>query len=149
MTRSRSIDRGLLALRLALGVVFILHGWQKLTVYGIGGVSQMLGGLGVPLPAFSAVLTTAAEFLGGIALLTGAGTRIAAAIVAFNMLVALTTVHLANGFFLPNGFEYAFTLLMANLALVFTGAGAYSVDAWFRHETTARPAETVPATSTR
>ena len=48
---------------------------------------------------------------------------------AFTMAVALTTVHLANGFFLPAGFEYTFTLLIASLAIVLTGPGAYSVDA--------------------
>jgi uncharacterized membrane protein YphA (DoxX/SURF4 family) len=45
------------------------------------------------------------------------------------MLVAILTVHLPNGFFLPKGYEYPLTLLLANLALVFLGPGEASVDA--------------------
>jgi putative oxidoreductase len=124
-----AINRALLALRAALGVVFILHGWQKLAVFGYAGVTQMFTGLGLPLPALSAALVIAAELVGGLALLVGVFTRPAAVALAFTMLVALTQVHLANGFFLPNGFEYTFTLLLVNLAVVVAGPGAYSLDA--------------------
>ena len=44
------------------------------------------------------------------------------------MAVATITVHLPNGFFLPNGYEFTLTLLLASLAVVAAGAGAYSVD---------------------
>jgi putative oxidoreductase len=124
-------DRGLLLLRAILGVVFVMHGGQKLFVYGLPGVAGMLDSLGVPFPALNAVLITAAELGGGLALLAGAATRVAGGVLAFSMAVAVVTAHLANGFFLPQGFEYALTLLVANLALVFTGAGRYSVDALF------------------
>src|SRR6188472_3775778 len=85
MTRtstSTSLDRGLFLVRLALGVVFVMHGWQKLAVFGHDGVTGMLGSLGIPFPGVNAVLITAAELGGGLALLLGAGTRIAAAVVA-------------------------------------------------------------------
>jgi len=125
----KAVDRALFVVRIALGVVFVLHGWQKLAVFGYGGVVQMFTGLGLPVPAVSAALAIAAELGGGLALLAGLLTRPAAVALAFTMFVALTQVHLANGFFLPNGFEYTFTLLLANLGLVIAGPGAYSLDA--------------------
>lgn len=121
-------DRGLLVLRIALGLVFVMHGWQKLTVLGIDGVAGFLAGLGIPAPNVAAVLLTTTELGGGLALIAGVFTRVASAFIAFSMLVAVTTVHLKNGFFLPNGYEFALTMLLANVAMTMTGAGRYSLD---------------------
>jgi putative oxidoreductase len=123
------IDRGLVLVRIALSVVFVMHGWQKLFVFGHAGVTGALASLGIPFAAVNAVLITAVELGGGIALLAGAATRVAAAFVAFAMAVAIVTAHLAHGFFAPAGFEYPLTLLLVSLALVMTGAGRYSLDA--------------------
>src|SRR6478609_257262 len=108
---ANAVDTALLVIRVALGVVFVMHGWQKLTVFGYAGVTQMMGGLGITVPALSAALVIGAELVGGLALLAGVATRVAATILAFTMVVELMSVHLANGFFLPTGFEYTFTLL--------------------------------------
>jgi putative oxidoreductase len=121
-------DRGLFLLRLALGVVFVMHGWQKLAVFGHAGVTGFLTQLGVPFPGVNAVLITAVELGGGLLLLAGAFTRVAGTLIAFAMLVAVMTAHLANGFYAPTGFEYPMTLLLASAAVTMTGAGAYSVD---------------------
>ncbi len=126
---SPSIDRGLLLIRLALGLVFVMHGWMKLTVFGLAGTAGFLGGLGVPLPEVSAVLIIAVELVGGLMFALGAGTRIVGALLAFSMLVALVTAHAANGFFLPTGYEFVLTLALVSVAVVITGAGRYSVDA--------------------
>jgi putative oxidoreductase len=128
---SVSLDRGLLVLRIALGVVFVMHGWQKLAVYGISGVAGGFGQMGFPLPTANAVLITAVELVGGMMLLAGAGTRIVAALLAFAMMVATVVAHGSSGFFLPTGYEFALTLMLASLALTQTGAGRYSVDARF------------------
>ena len=126
---SQWTDRGLLLARIALGLVFVMHGWQKLFVFGHAGVTGFMTSLGIPFPAVSAVLVTAVELAGGLALLAGAFTRVAAFLIAGNMAVAIVTAHLANGFFLPSGYEFALTLMLVSGALMLTGAGAYSVDA--------------------
>ena len=119
---------GLTVLRVVVGIVFLVHGSQKLFVYGFGGVAGFLGQLGIPLPAVSAVALTAVEFLGGLALLAGLFTRWAAAALAVSMLVAVLAVHLRAGFFLPNGYEFALSLLGASIALALAGPGAAAVD---------------------
>jgi putative oxidoreductase len=124
-------DRGLLLLRVIVGIVFVMHGGQKLFIYGLPGVAAMLGSVGVPFPDVNAVLLTALELGGGLALIAGVATRVTAALVAFAMGVAVVTTHLAHGFFAPLGVEFPLTLLVTNLAFVLTGAGRYSVDALF------------------
>jgi putative oxidoreductase len=123
------IDRGLLLVRIAVGLVFVMHGGQKWFVFGHAGTAAFLAQIGIPLPSLSAVLISTAEFGGGLAVLAGLGTRIAGAVLAFSMAVAIATVHVVHGFFAPAGVEYPLTLLLTNLALVMTGAGAYSIDA--------------------
>jgi putative oxidoreductase len=124
---------------LALGVIFVMHGAQKvLGLFGGHGlqatVQNFEAGLGIP-PHFgyAAAFT---EFFGGIALLLGLLTRIAALGIGTVMAVAMWKVHLANGFFLNfnceagkgHGIEYNVALLAIALALVLTGGGAYSID---------------------
>lgn len=128
MSTTEKQSWGVTLLRWFVGIVFLAHGSQKLFVYGIHGFAGFLAHLG--LPAFLSPVIIAIEFLGGLALLLGIGTRIAAAAIAINMLGAVLAVHLKNGFFLPNGFEYAFSMLGASLALVLAGPGAASLDGW-------------------
>ena len=96
--------------------------------------------MGIPFPTLSAVAVTAAELLGGLALVAGFGTRWAALPIAFSMAVAALTVHLKGGFFLPNGVEYVLTLFVASVALSLTGSGAFSIDGLRSRR--AAPAET-------
>jgi putative oxidoreductase len=124
-----SVDRGLLFVRAALGIVFVAHGWQKLTVYGVSGVATGFEQMGFPVPMVNAVIITAVELGGGLLLLAGAGTRVVAALLAFSMLVATVVAHGSAGFFLPTGYEFALTLMLVSLGLTQTGAGRYSVDA--------------------
>lgn len=126
---SRSIDRGLLLIRIALGLVFVMHGWQKLTVFGLAGTAGFLGGLGVPLPSVNAALLITVELAGGALLAAGAGTRVVGVLLAFAMSVATVAAHGAAGFFLPTGYEFVLTLALISLAIAVTGAGRYSVDA--------------------
>src|SRR2546427_9019507 len=80
---------GLTVLRVIVGIVFLVHGAQKLFVFGFHGVAGMLGGMGIRVPAVSAVILTLVEFLGGIALILGVVTRWAAALIVIDMMVAV------------------------------------------------------------
>lgn len=125
---SRRVDAGLLILRIAVGIVFLVHGGQKLFVFGFGGVTGAFGQMGIPMPAVTGPLVALVEFLAGGALVIGLLTRLAALGLAIDMLGAILFVHYKGGFFVPNGYEYALTLLAANVAIMVAGAGYYSVD---------------------
>ncbi len=119
---------GIAALRIVVGIVFLAHGGQKLFVWGFGAVAEGFGQIGIPAPMLASVIVTLVEFLGGLALLLGLFTRWAAVPLAINMLGAILTVHLRAGFFLPDGYEFALTLLAANVALALLGSGEASVE---------------------
>jgi putative oxidoreductase len=119
---------GIAVMRVVVGIVFLMHGGQKLFIWGFGGVAAFLGQVGVPAPMLAGVVVTLVEFLGGLALFLGLFTRWFAIPLAIDMAVAILTVHLANGFFLPKGFEYPLTLFAANVALALLGSGEVSVD---------------------
>src|SRR5438876_9837649 len=125
---SNSQPWGLTVLRVVVGAVFLMHGCQKLFVWGFHGVAGFLGPLGVPAPAVAAVLLTLVEFVGGALLVLGLFTRWAAWLLAIDMVVAILLVHLKKGFFNPQGFEYPLTLLAANIAIALAGPGAGAVD---------------------
>ena len=119
---------GLTILRVIVGVIFVMHGGQKLFVFGLQQVSGSFAGLGIPLPMLSAVVVSLVEFLGGVALIVGLGTRWAALLIAIDMAVAILKVHLPHGFFGPAGFEYPLTLMAANIALLLNGPGALALE---------------------
>lgn len=119
---------GIAILRVVVGIVFLVHGGQKLFVWGFGAVAAFMAKVGIPAPMAAAIVVTLVEFLGGLALVLGLFTRWAAIPLAINMAVAILVVHWPAGFFLPNGYEFALTLLGANAALVLLGSGEASVD---------------------
>jgi putative oxidoreductase len=120
-----------LILRVVTGLVFLMHGWQKVGM-GVAGVTGFLGSLGFPAPEVMAVLLIAVEVGGGLLLILGAFTHWVSKVLAFVALVALLTVHLSKGFFVSGGgYEFALLLLAACIALALTGPGKWSVDrAW-------------------
>jgi putative oxidoreductase len=135
-------DRVLFFLRVVLGVVMFAHGTQK--VFGWFGGYGFEGTMGfftgqLGIPALFAFLAIAAEFAGGLGLIVGLFTRVAALGVLSVMLVATWMIHRSIGFFMnwygqlpagQEGFEYH--LLVAGIAtvLLVRGGGWLSADRW-------------------
>lgn len=130
----RAQDLALLVLRLATGLIFFVHGWQKLTG-GVDGVAGFLGSLGFPIPAVMAVLLIAAEFGGGLLLILGALTHWVAKILAFVALIAWLTVHASSGFLVGDGgYEFIMLIFAASVALAAMGPGRWSVDGMLKRK---------------
>ncbi len=132
-----------LSLRLVLGIGFIYHGFPKvLSSQGHSDFAGMLQSIGVPAPSFTAWVVGGIESLGAVALIAGAFVSMAAVLLGINMLVALFTVHLPQGFsfmhitgmteagptFGMPGYEVNLLYIAGLTTLILGGAGRWSVD---------------------
>lgn len=122
-----------LPVRVAAGVIFTAHGAQKLFSwfggYGLEGTGGWMASIGLEPGVLMAALAGGAEFFGGLALILGLLVRPAAVVLALTMVVAIVTVHLANGLFMENsGYEFGLALLAVSVSLAIRGAGSVSVD---------------------
>ena len=125
-------DLALLILRVGTGVIFIPHGYPKMT--GGGGeekggqahLTQSLAQMGLPFPYAFAALVGAIELFGGLLLILGWQTHLASLALAFVMLVATGRVLVQRGF--VGNADFPFSLLVATLALALLGGGAVSLE---------------------
>lgn len=127
-------DIALLILRLVLGGIFVAHGAQKLFGSfggpGIEGTAGFHEQLGIKPAKPMAVLAGLAEFVGGILVIAGFLTPLAALALIVVMIVAILKVHLKNGFFATSeGYEFNLALIAVAVALLLAGSGAYGTDA--------------------
>ncbi|MFD4674221.1 DoxX family protein [Lentzea sp. NPDC058450] len=113
--------------RIAVGIVFVAHGWQKFTEWGMAGTAGSFDKMGVPLPTLSAWFAAVVELAGGLALIAGVALPAVGILLAADMLGAWLLVHLPNGLTGEGGAELVIVLGAAALALGFNG-GAYSLD---------------------
>lgn len=121
-------DSGKLVLRLAIGILVLLHGLSKL-MNGISFIEGMMTARG--LPAFFAYAVYIGEVIAPILLIIGLYTRPAALIVAINMIVAIVLVHTGQMFAMTQTGGWALELqgmfLFGAIAVALLGAGRYSV----------------------
>ncbi len=115
---------GLLVIRIALGAIFIIHGFPKL-FRTYGQFAGYLKTLRVPFPGFMALVVGVVETFGGIAVILGVLTQWAGLLIAINMLVASILVRRK----FVGGWEFDFMLFATAVALVLVGAGSISIDA--------------------
>jgi len=124
--------------RLMLGIVIFPHGAQKMLGwfggYGFAGTMHWFTDT-MHIPAPLAFLAVLAEFAGSLGLIVGLLSRVAAFGIATNLVVAILTVHLPNGFFMNwfgtqkgEGFEYHLLGLGLALIVIIHGAGKASLD---------------------
>lgn len=125
---TRNDDAGKLILRLAVGILILLHGISKLST-GIGGIAGMLTSHG--LPAGVAYLVYVGEILAPVLMIIGVLTRPAAVVVVINMLFALFLAHSSQFFTLGKTGGWSLELqgmfLFGALAVALLGAGRFSV----------------------
>lgn len=124
-------DVGLLLLRVMVGLAMAAHGSQKLFGFfgggGIHGTGEFFTQSGYPAGQAMAVVAGLIETFGGLALVLGLLTPLAAAAIVGDMLNAVS-VKIGGGFFAPSGAEYELLLTVAAASIAFTGPGRYAVD---------------------
>ena len=133
---------GLTVLRVVTGLVFFMHGYTKVFVWGFEGTAAGFEKMGIPLAGVAGPFVGLLELLGGLALIAGLATRWISIPLAFTMIVAILKVHLAAGFFAPNGYEFPLMLLAGLVGLTLAGGGAFAVDNALAARRTAAPART-------
>lgn len=121
-------DLGLTVIRVITGLVFFMHGYTKVFVWGFEGTAAGFGQMGIPLANVAGPFVGLLELLGGLALIAGLATRWISLPLAFTMVVAILKVHLAAGFFNPDGYEFPLMLLAGTTGLTLAGGGALAVD---------------------
>ena len=128
--KSPTESAGLLIARIILGVVLIAHGWQKFNEWTIAGTTDAFTGMGVPAAGIAAPIAAAIELVGGSLILIGLITRIAAALVALQMVGAgIWGGHFSSGVMVTeNGWELVMVIAAVAVILLAAGPGQYAAD---------------------
>ncbi len=124
---------GLLFVRLGVGLVFLFHGYPKMTGRWADGkgsresLKKSLKRLGLPQPHYLAIVVGTIEFCGGLMVMAGLATRLVSLFLVIIMLVASTRNFVEKGFL--GGADFPFSLLMTLVGLILLGSGSISADA--------------------
>jgi putative oxidoreductase len=129
VSRPALADAARAILRIALGAVFFAHGFQKFFEYTIPGAQGAFAQMGVPAAQVAAPVAAGLELVGGALLIVGLLTRVAAALLAVEMLGALFLVHAPAGMFVEKGgMELVLALAAGAAAIALVGPGRASLD---------------------
>lgn len=121
-------DVATLVLRLVIGVLFVLHGWPK--IKNVKQTAAWVKSTGWAWASGFAYAFTLLEFFGGLALILGFLTQLVALLIVLQMIATTIFARAKLGKKLIGGWETDLLFLAGALALVFLGAGAWSVDAF-------------------
>lgn len=129
MNLSAMQHTGITILRIIVGTVFLVHGWQKIFQNTVPGTQAGFAEMGIPAAALIAPAVAFLELIGGAAMIIGLLTRTIAVGLLLVSVGAIFAVHLPAGFFVAEGgYEFVLTLAAAALALALIGPGRYSID---------------------
>jgi putative oxidoreductase len=127
MTRQSNTDLAALALRLSSGVLFLAHGWMKVSLFTIPGTVAFFEGLG--LPGFFAYLTILGELGGGLLLIAGVAVRLVS-VPLIAILLGSVWAHAGFGWTFSNeggGWEFPLFWAVVQGVIALLGAGAYAL----------------------
>lgn len=127
MTFESNTNIGATLTRVSLGAVLLAHGLLKLFVFTLPGTVAFFASLG--LPAITAHLTIFAEVVGGVAIIAGLYTRLAA-ILSLPVLLGSLWAHAGNGWLFSNeggGWEFPALLVALAVAVAIQGGGAFAL----------------------
>ncbi|TQN31379.1 putative oxidoreductase [Haloactinospora alba] len=141
-TKSWLADTVTLIARIVIGIILIVHGWEKIDMGVDATATQVMAPMDVPYPTVAAVVAMVIEFGGGITLLLGAVLPVTGVLLAVHMALASYFGHFAMGAPLTGegGAELPLSLGAGALALGFTGGG-FALDRftpWGRRRRAAR-----------
>lgn len=128
----RYLDRlqplGLLIMRLAVGAIMVVHGYHNV----FGGLHHHVDFVhSLGFPNWLGYVSAFTEFLGGLLVLAGLFTRVAACAIAVDMFVAIWKAHWHNGLIGAAdrpGFEFPLAVFALAFALIFFGGGPIAID---------------------
>jgi len=134
-------DLGPLCMRVGVGAVFAVHGWQKFDTIGVANFANFLDSLNVPAPTTVAWIQTFAEGIGGLLLIAGFMTRLVTIPLIGILIGAIWLVKVDVGFVVGDatGAELETGLLAGLLGLLFIGPGRLSIDGALGMETAVAP----------
>lgn len=125
LEKYKNHDLGLLLVRIGIGLIFVMHGWSKFQ--DLSGLIGFFSGLG--LAPFFAYLVATVETLGGLLLILGLWTDVAALLLGTIMIFAIYLAKWGKPFF---GYEFELLLLLCSIAIILMGPGAYTVKKWLK-----------------